>query len=194
MVDNTKMEDDNTKITEEITIIINCANFQPRVMTLPKSDFPIEMYKLLYDNSHPDPNDSNRRVLIQKVICNNGNIGSYEENTWTSVVNFIFNIIDLWDDPYYDPVHNDPTSNKDNNCAWYKNATVNRDHGYFNSKLITSAKINKNDMPNESKNNITNEIFEVIEQDMTEEITNDETAIKPMPFNTVDDFLDWGTF
>lgn len=132
-----------------LTIIVNSGNFQPRILTLPKKDFPIDKYNLLLKNSKLETNGKNKiHVLEEKIIWEN-NSGMTENNEWNHITNEIYSIVDdTCDIP-----------------EWCKNATFDRDHGFFNSKCIKTE----------------NETFEVIEID----VRNNKENEKKIPFNTV---------
>lgn len=104
-----------------LTIIVNDANFQARVMTLPKDDFPIEMYDVMLSNSVLTENG--RRTLYQKIVWMD-NIGTQKPSNWSSITNEIYKIVDWWEDPNM--------SKPD----WCNNATTTRDHGYLDSKAL----------------------------------------------------------
>ena len=108
-----------------ITIIINDANFQPRVLTLPKEDFPQEMYQLLLSNSTSE--SENRHILYSKIIWK-GNRGVAQKENWSHIIRLIYNIIEGY--------HDKP--------IWCKRGKTSFNHGYFNSKRIQPEKNNSN--------------------------------------------------
>ena len=143
-----------------ITIIVNGGNFQPRVMTLPKSEFPSEMYNILLKYSNL--NTENKRILLEKIVWSN-NCGQTLENEWNHITNKIYQLVDWWEDDLYD------------RPEWCKNAKVDRDHGYFNSDLIDTQ---------------DNETFIVIQKNYIIDTQTGELILKnnhKMSFDTVEE-------
>jgi hypothetical protein len=101
-----------------LTIIVNSGNFQPRVLTLAKEDFPQDKYEMLL--KHSQEKDDKRRVLVQQILWK-GRAGSSVETEWSPITNDIYAIVD----GFYDPIP-----------EWCKNAVLDRDSGYFNSGMI----------------------------------------------------------
>ena len=146
-----------------LTIIVNSGNFQPRVMTLPKDDFPIESYNLLLENSKSSPENPNRHVLLENIVWK-GRMGSAEKNSWNHITNEIYKIVDWWHDPNM------------RKPEWCKNAKVDRDHGFFNSKCIVK----------------NHETFEVIEQELVYENEDEELVYAPKQtlYDTISEMLE----
>jgi len=137
-----------------LTIIVNSGNFQPRVLTLPKNDFPKEHYDILVKHSEEH---KGRRMLVQQILRKN-KTGINVETEWSPITNEIYSIVD------------DSCDMPD----WCKNATFDRDHGFFNSELIDTG---------------DNQVFEVIEEECYEDYQ--EGQPKRPTFQTVDELKEW---
>jgi hypothetical protein len=79
-----------------LTFVVYYGKLKPIILTLPKKDFPASSYKILRNNAKVD--DDGNYVLHQYISRKNQQ-KILEESLWSSIINKIYSIVDVWNRP-----------------------------------------------------------------------------------------------
>jgi len=79
-----------------LTFVVYHGKLKPVILTLPKKDFPVSSYNTLRNNAKKDENGN---YVLHQYISRKNQQKIYEESIWSSIINEICSIADVWNRP-----------------------------------------------------------------------------------------------